>query len=143
MSTQKALVVPEKQGQWKVIDLPIPTPGPKDVLVKVFATALNPVDWKIKEYGFFVSEYPWVGGTDGAGIVEQVGSEVTNVAKGDKMYVPDPSRTVSSQGGVLITVTPRHVPPVSSKAGSRTTRRRSSSIPSSLRRLRQRYAVLH
>ena len=64
MSTQKALVVPEKQGQRKVIDLPIPTPGPKDVLVKVFATALNLVDWKIKEYGFFVSEYPWVGGSD-------------------------------------------------------------------------------
>ena len=103
MSTQKALVVPEKQGQWKVIDLPIPTPGPKDVLVKIVATALNPVDWKIKEYGFFVSEYPWVGGTDGAGIVEQVGSEVTNVAKGDKMYVPGLSRIASSQGDALIT----------------------------------------
>ena len=58
MSTQKAWVVPEKQGQWRVIGLPIPTPTPKDVLVKVVATTLNPVDWKIKEYGFFVSEYP-------------------------------------------------------------------------------------
>ena len=55
MSTQKAWVVPEKQGQWRVIGLPIPTPTPKDVLVKVVATTLNPVDWKIKEYGFFVS----------------------------------------------------------------------------------------
>ena len=58
MSTQKALVVPEKQGQWKVIDLPIPTPGPKDVLVKIVATALNPVDWKIREYAFRASAEP-------------------------------------------------------------------------------------
>ncbi|EJF58192.1 GroES-like protein [Dichomitus squalens] len=85
MSTQKALILPEKQGEWKVVDVPIPTPGPKDVLVKVVATALNPVDWKIKEYGYFVSDYPFVGGTDGAGIVEQVGSEVSNLAKGDKI----------------------------------------------------------
>ena len=60
MSTQKALVVPEKQGQWKVIDLPIPTPGPKDVLVKIVATALNPVDWKIREYALCVSGEPTV-----------------------------------------------------------------------------------
>ena len=60
MSTQKALVVPEKQGQWKVIDLPIPTPGPKDVLVKIVATALNPADWKIREYAFCVSARPMV-----------------------------------------------------------------------------------
>ena len=140
-STQKALVLPTPTAELEVRSIPIPTPASGEVLIKVMAAALNPVDWKIKEYGFFVSEYPWVGGTDGAGIVEQVGSEVTNVAKGDKMYVPDPSRTVSSQGGVLITTILRHVPPVSSKAGSRTTRRRSSSIPSSLRRLRQRYAA--
>ena len=85
MSTQKALVVPEKQGQRKVIDLPIPTPGPKDVLVKVFATALNPVDWKIHAYGLFLDTFPAILGTDAAGVVEKVGAEVTNVAKGDKV----------------------------------------------------------
>ena len=96
MSTQKALYIPEKHAPFKMGDAPLYEPGPREVLVKIVAAALNPVDWKIKEYGFFVSEYPWVGGTDGAGIVEQVGSEVTNVAKGDKMYVPGVSRTVSS-----------------------------------------------
>ncbi|KAI0351751.1 GroES-like protein [Trametes cingulata] len=84
-TTQKALVLPEKQGPWTIVDLPVPTPGPKDVLVKVLATALNPVDWKIQAIGFFVTEYPFVGGTDAAGIVEEVGSEVKNVAKGDKI----------------------------------------------------------
>ena len=64
---------------------------------------MNFVNGKIREYSF-VSEYPWIGGTEGAGIVEQVGSEVTNVALGDKMYVSDLSRTVSSQGGILTVV---------------------------------------
>ncbi|KAI0760987.1 GroES-like protein [Trametes elegans] len=85
-TTQKALILPEKQGQWKVSDFPVPTPGPKDVLAKVVATALNPVDWKIQTYGYFVTDYPFVGGTDAAGVVEEVGAEVTNVAKGDKIF---------------------------------------------------------
>ena len=137
MTTQKALILPKKFGEWTLGEIPVQKPGPKELLVKVSATALNPVDWKIKEYGFFVSEYPWVGGTDGAGIVEQVGSEVTNVAKGDKMYVPGVSRTVSSQGGVLITAILHHVPPASSKAGSRTTRRPSIAAHSAVTHPRQ------
>ena len=85
MSSQKALLLPEKQGNWKLGESKIPTPGPKDVLVKITSTALNPVDWKIRVWGFLASEFPFISGSDGAGIVEAVGSEVTNVAKGDKM----------------------------------------------------------
>ncbi|KAI1797058.1 GroES-like protein [Ganoderma leucocontextum] len=85
MSIQKALTIPEKQGEWKLVEIPIYTPGPKELLVKVAATALNPVDWKIKEFGFFVENYPFIPGTDASGIVEEVGSQVTNVAKGDKI----------------------------------------------------------
>ncbi|KAL7278933.1 hypothetical protein ACG7TL_006764 [Trametes sanguinea] len=83
--TQKALVLPEKQGQWRVVEVEVPTPGPKEVLIKVTATALNPVDWKIQTYGYFITDYPYVGGTDAAGVVEEVGPEVTNVAKGDRV----------------------------------------------------------
>ncbi|RPD72429.1 GroES-like protein [Lentinus tigrinus ALCF2SS1-7] len=85
MSTQKALYVPEKQAPFKIGDAPLYEPGPKEVLVKLFATALNPVDWKIQTYGYFITNYPTILGTDAAGIVEKVGSEVTNVAKGDKV----------------------------------------------------------
>ena len=87
MSTQKALYIPEKQAPFKVGDAPLYEPGPKEVLVKNFATALNPVDWKIQKgpYDFFATTYPFILGLDGAGIVEKVGAEVTNVAKGDKM----------------------------------------------------------
>lgn len=82
-TTQKALLLPKKQGQWIVGERPVPIPGPKDVLIKITAAALNPVDWKIQALGFVIESYPWVGGQDGAGIIEEIGSEVTNVAKGD------------------------------------------------------------
>ena len=85
MATQKALLLPARAGKWYVGEAPVPTPGPKDVLVKIMATALNPVDWKIQALGYFASEFPFVSGTDAAGIVEAVGSKVTTLAKGDKM----------------------------------------------------------
>ncbi len=85
MSTQKALYIPEKGAPFKIGEAPVYEPGPKEVLVKIHATALNPVDWKIHEYGVFVKEYPTILGTDAAGVVERVGAEVTNVAKGDKV----------------------------------------------------------
>lgn len=85
--SQKALLIPVKQGAWTVGSVSIPEPGPKEVLVRIEATALNPVDWKIQKHGWFVTDYPAILGTDAAGIVEKVGTEVTDRAKGDKMYV--------------------------------------------------------
>ena len=84
-SIQKALLLPEKQGQWKLGETAIPTPAPEEVLVKIISTALNPVDWKIQTLGYFASDFPFISGTDAAGIVESVGSNVTTLAKGDKM----------------------------------------------------------
>ena len=85
MSTQKALIMPVKHGNWEIRTVAIPRPGPKDVLVKIISAALNPVDWKIHTYDYFGSEYPFVCGSDGAGTVQEVGADVSNVAKGDKM----------------------------------------------------------
>ncbi|KAI0787304.1 GroES-like protein [Fomes fomentarius] len=86
MSTQKALFLTAQHGDWVIRPTAIPTPGPKDVLVKVIATALNPVDWKIQQYGHpLVTEFPFISGTDAAGTVEAVGAEVTNFAKGDRI----------------------------------------------------------
>ncbi|KAI0351750.1 GroES-like protein [Trametes cingulata] len=82
---QKALILPRKHGEWSVAEVPIPTPGPKDVLVKILATALNPVDWKVQALGYLVTEFPAVVGTDGAGVIEAVGSEVTTFARGDRV----------------------------------------------------------
>ena len=91
MRTQRALLVSaERQPYTLVTDLPIPTPGPTDLLVRLVTAGLNPVDWMIplidgERLGFL---YPWVGGIDGAGIVEEVGSEVIDFDKGDRVCVP-------------------------------------------------------
>ena len=85
--TQKALVVDQEHTPWKLrTDWPVPTPGPNEVLVKVVSAGLNPCDWKVQKIGVPFIKYPFLGGMDGAGIVEQVGAEVTNLVKGDKMY---------------------------------------------------------
>lgn len=88
IATQKALLLPALGGKWTVGESPVPKPGPQDVLVKIMATALNPVDWKLLVDSFLssiIQEYPFISGTDGAGIVEEVGAEVTTLKKGDKM----------------------------------------------------------
>ncbi|RPD72375.1 GroES-like protein [Lentinus tigrinus ALCF2SS1-7] len=85
MPSQKSLVLPVKQGDWEVQVTDVPTPGSQEVLVKIIATALNPLDWKIQTYGIFVQSYPFISGSDAAGIVEEVGSAVKSLAKGDKI----------------------------------------------------------
>ena len=85
--TQKALYIPEKHAPFKIADAPLYEPGPTEVLVKIAAAALNPVDWKIQKgpYDFFAKSYPFIPGVDGAGVVEKVGEEVSNVAEGDRV----------------------------------------------------------
>ena len=130
--TQKALTLTAKHAQWQLGESPIPVPGPKDVLVRIMATALNPIDWKVKTaFSRLISSYPHVGGVDGAGIVDEVGWEVTTVMKGDKMWVlysfHPPNEVVDACN-----------PPAFSKDGSRTPKRPSSNIASFRSRLRQR-----
>jgi len=86
MSVQKASLLPAKHGKLEVGTRPIPTPKGKQALVKVTAAAVNPVDWKIIDYGFVVDEFPTVLGTDGAGIIESTGPEVTGFKEGDKIF---------------------------------------------------------
>jgi len=72
-----------------------PEPGPNDVLVKVKAASVNPVDTKIaRGYGGPSQRpLPHVLGRDGAGTVTKVGSAVTGFKAGDEVYgVADPAR---------------------------------------------------
>ena len=84
-STQKALLLNEKFANLVVDIIPIPKPGPKDILVKVQAAALNPVDWKIQKYGIFVEKFLAILGTDISGDVEEIGGDVTDFKKGDRV----------------------------------------------------------
>ncbi|RPD72426.1 GroES-like protein [Lentinus tigrinus ALCF2SS1-7] len=87
-TTQKALGLPAEGQPFTLLDAwPVPTPGPDEVLVKIMSAALNPGDWKLQDYGVSVigGTYPYIGGFDGTGVVEEIGSQVKNIANGDNI----------------------------------------------------------
>lgn len=81
----KALYLLEPKGPYAVQEKDIPQPGPGEVLVQIHATALNPVDWKIHDYNFFIKDYPSILGTDSSGVVAKLGEGVTAFAVGDRV----------------------------------------------------------
>ena len=68
-------------------DVPRPVPAADEILVKVYASGVNPVDWVIREGGMkaFLT-LPLTLGCDAAGVVEAVGRDVTTFQKGDAVY---------------------------------------------------------
>jgi len=80
----------EKTGGPDVIqygDLPTPTPGPGEVLVKIGAAALNPIDTYIRSGAVAMKlPVPFVPGCDLAGTVEAVGPNVTRYRPGDRVW---------------------------------------------------------
>ena len=76
MAEQKALLLEKPVGEFRIASRPIQKPAPGELLVKIHATALNPVDWKIRDFNFFIKDYPAVLGTDSSGTVEAVGDGV-------------------------------------------------------------------
>ncbi|KAF8705408.1 Alcohol dehydrogenase GroES-like domain, partial [Rhizoctonia solani] len=86
MAQHKASFLLEKHGKLEVKTRPTPTPQKNQALVKVTAAAINPVDWKIIDYGIFLENFPAVLGSDGAGVVEAVGPEVTDFKVGDRVF---------------------------------------------------------
>ncbi|GAK61945.1 alcohol dehydrogenase [Moesziomyces antarcticus] len=85
-SSHKAAVVPEAGAQHQVVDRSLAPIGDDEVAVKVIATSINPVDWKMRDYRVFLSEYPAVLGSDASGEVVSAGKSVTNVAVGDRVF---------------------------------------------------------
>jgi NADPH2:quinone reductase len=68
-------------------DVPEPEPGPGEVLVRVYAVGVNPVETYIRA-GIYPQgpALPYTPGTDAAGIVEALGPGVTRVELGDRVY---------------------------------------------------------
>jgi NADPH2:quinone reductase len=67
------------------VELPVPTPGSRDLLVRVKAVSVNPVDTKVRSTVKDASE-PKILGFDAAGIVEAVGNEVSLFKPGDEVF---------------------------------------------------------
>ena len=77
-----------EHGKLTIGNRAIPKPGLGELLAKVKAAGLNPVDWKI-QHGVFplVFPLPLILGTDIAGDVQEVGEGIANLSKGDRVYV--------------------------------------------------------
>ncbi|MFO1203113.1 MAG: NADP-dependent oxidoreductase [Tabrizicola sp.] len=80
----------------RIEDAPLPMLNPDDVLIRVVATSVNPVDWKIRK-GYLKTmipyEMPLIMGWDVSGVVEKTGPAVTKFKPGDAVYSrPDIAR---------------------------------------------------
>ena len=70
-------------------DVVVPTPVAGELLIKVQAASVNPLDWKTRTgylKGLFPHTLPFILGWDASGVVEAVGSGVTKFKKGDEVY---------------------------------------------------------
>ncbi|MEA5549507.1 zinc-dependent alcohol dehydrogenase family protein [Anabaena cylindrica UHCC 0172] len=68
-------------------DIPKPAPGNRELLVRLIAAGVNPLDTKLRKRGtFYPDKMPAILGCDGAGIVEAVGTEVQKFVPGDEIY---------------------------------------------------------
>lgn len=85
----------------KHVEVPIPSPSKGEVLVKLEAISINPIDWKIQKGMLRLlrtpSKFPFIPCTDVAGYVVEVGYEVKNFKPGDKVV----SILVHTMGGGL------------------------------------------
>jgi NADPH:quinone reductase-like Zn-dependent oxidoreductase len=75
--------------QLRVEEVDDPVAGPRDLLIRVHASSVNPVDAKIRsgsQRGAVRLKLPWILGMDVSGVVEAVGEQVEGFAVGDEVY---------------------------------------------------------
>jgi NADPH2:quinone reductase len=87
MLLMKQLVALEPGGpdRLAVVEVPRPVPGPKDAIVAIAASGVNFIDVYFRTGLYKSDDRPIPLGSEGAGIVERVGVEVTEVAAGDRV----------------------------------------------------------
>ncbi|CAN3131698.1 zinc-dependent alcohol dehydrogenase family protein [Mycobacterium sp. smrl_JER01] len=87
--SMKAIVLSRFGGAdaFELREVPIPRVGPRQVRVRVHATAINPLDYQIRrgDYADYVP-LPAIIGHDVSGVIEEVGSDVTEFRAGDDVY---------------------------------------------------------
>ena len=97
----KAIRVHEYGGPavLKLEEISDPQPGPGEVLVRVRAAGINPVDAYIHT-GTYVRKppLPYTPGQDGAGDIEAVGADVAGFKTGDRVYIAGTGNTVAGVG---------------------------------------------
>lgn len=88
----RAIVVPEygEPEVMKVEDVPTPEPKGAEILVKIKAAGVNPVDTYLRTgVHAHAPKLPYTPGKDAAGVVEAIGEDVTKYEPGDRVYTAD------------------------------------------------------
>jgi len=88
-STMKAIVLCRFGGfdAFELRDVSVPAVGPRQVRVRVHATAINPLDYQIRRGDYAGSvPLPAIIGHDVSGVVEETGANVSEFAIGDEVY---------------------------------------------------------
>jgi NADPH:quinone reductase-like Zn-dependent oxidoreductase len=84
-------------------ELPAPTPKDNEVVIRVHASNVNPIDWKIREgmlKMFIRAPFPIVLGVDLAGVIVDVGSAVRELEVGDEVFAMMP-RDIGAQAELV------------------------------------------
>lgn len=76
-------------NELKVMDVPRPSAGPGEVVIRVSHAGVNPVDWKIREgylKDLFPHRFPVILGWDAAGTVAEIGAGVSGLSVGERVF---------------------------------------------------------
>lgn len=88
--SEQQAIVQSKNGGPEVLSLqtvPVLKPGSDQVLIRVRAAAINPIDWKIREgYAPFPTHEPRIPGFDVAGDIVRTGADVSGLEVGDAVF---------------------------------------------------------
>lgn len=82
----RAAVVPNMRAQHVITNRTLSALAPDEVAIKITATAINPADWKFRDLDSFIPAYPAILGSDAAGEVVALGSDVSDFAVGDRVF---------------------------------------------------------
>ncbi|QIW96703.1 hypothetical protein AMS68_002221 [Peltaster fructicola] len=83
--TNQAAWLDEKGSRLRVGDAQEAKAGHNEVVIKNHAIAINPVDWKQQDNGWFIKQYPVILGCDISGEITEVGSGVSKFKAGDRV----------------------------------------------------------
>ncbi|KAK4052499.1 hypothetical protein OIV83_002301 [Microbotryomycetes sp. JL201] len=86
---QEALLLHAPKSRYELTEIPLPSlNSPDEVLIRIEAIGLNPVDWKSADFGFGLPTLPALCGRDYAGTIVKVGSRVQRWQPGDRVFGP-------------------------------------------------------
>jgi NADPH:quinone reductase-like Zn-dependent oxidoreductase len=85
-STFQGCEVHTPKAQLSLVRRALTALGPHEVGIKITATAINPVDHKMRDHDAFIEKYPAVLGSDAAGVVVATGADVKELSVGDRVF---------------------------------------------------------